>query len=331
MSNDEPTEPTTEQPPAKRSLWKRVLFPNRNNAGWKGQVHWLATRVLFWYVVVVVILALLQRKLIYHPTRSGRLEAAKVAPRGWAHDIEAETTDGLTLHGWHFLANGKTLSSREECDQHLADAKCIVLFFHGNAGNREHRQQIARCFTDNGADVFLFDYRGYAENPGSPSEAGFHSDGRAMWDYATKTRKIPPGKIILYGGSLGGGVAVPLAAELCKEGQPPAGVMLTSTFSSLVDAGRSHYPWLPVGWVLRDRYESIDHAPDVTCPVLQLHGDRDRIVPFELGERLHAVFPESSANGVPKRWIDLPGVGHNDLPLGRLRSAFGEFLREVSP
>lgn len=320
---------STEQPASKRPAWRRWLFPDRNAGGWKSQAYWLVTRVLLWYLVLVVFISLLQRKLIYHPSRTERLPASDVIPTGCAHDIEIETHDDLTLHGWHFLPNDQTQADRAACDAHLAKAKQVVLFFHGNAGNRAGRREICRTFTANGADVFLFDYRGYGENPGSPNETDIIADARAMWDYLVQERKVPPGKIVIFGASLGGGVAVQLAADVCREGTPPAGLMLWATFSSLTDAGKTHYPWLPVGWVLRDRYESVAHAGDVTCPVLQLHGDVDRIVPNELGRKLHAAFPDSSANGVAKRWIELTGIGHNNLPLERLRTAFSEFVGEI--
>ena len=320
---------STEQPASKRPAWRRWLFPDRKTGGWKSQVYWLVTRVLLWYLVIVVIISLLQRKLIYHPSRADRLPASEVIPAGCAHDIEIETHDGLTLHGWHFLPNDKTLADRAACDAHLAKAKQVVLFFHGNAGHRAGRREMCRAFTANGADVFLFDYRGYGENPGTPNETDIIADARAMWDYMVKERGIPPGKIVIFGGSLGGGVAVQLAADVCRNGETPGGLVLWATFSSLTDAGKTHYPWLPVGWVLRDRYESITHAGDVTCPVLQLHGDVDRIVPFELGRKLHAAFPDSSAHGVAKRFVELTGVGHNNLPLERLRTVFGEFVGAI--
>lgn len=327
MTSDQTTGVDADTAAAARSWWRRWVWPKRGDAGWAGHLHWLATRLAFWYLVVVVILSLLQRKLIYHPRRADRLPAADVMPRGCVHDIEVTTHDGLTLHGWHFLPHDKTLEDRAACDAHLANAKCVVLFFHGNAGNRAGRREMCRAFTDNGADVFLFDYRGYGENSGTPNEADFIADARAMWDYAVKQRHIPPEKIIIFGASLGGGVGVRLAADVCRDGQTPGGLVLWATFSSLIDAGRSHYPWLPVRWVLRDRYESIKRAGDVSCPVLQLHGDRDRIVLNELGRKLHAAFPEQSTSGVGKTWIELRGVGHNDLPLARLRSAFGDLIR----
>src|SRR5207302_1312059 len=111
----------------------------------------------------------------------------------------------------------------------------------------------------------------------------------------------------------GGGVSVRLASELCQKKIPPAGLILRSTFSSLTDAAAYHFPWLPVRWVLIDRFLSQQLIRDVTCPVLQVHGRRDTIVPLALGQRLFAAAPEKSASGLPKRFVELPSADHNDV------------------
>ena len=168
------------------------------------------------------------------------------------------------------------------------------------------------AFAAAGWDTLLFDYRGYGENPGSPSEIGLKKDGRAFWR-AALALGYEPGRIVIAGTSLGGGVAVPLAADLCDAGTLPAGLMLRSTFDSLTHAAADRFPWLPVGLLLRDRFESDKAAGRVTCPVFQSHGTADRIVPLPLGEALHARFPAASAGGVPKRWHVVAGGSHNAL------------------
>jgi len=314
----------------RRSRWRQWFFPELKNAGWRTKLRWLVVRLVFWYAVIVSMFALLQRKLIYLPTRTGRLPASKSRlPDGAVHDIAVTTHDDLTLHGWHFLAQGVSLHGEDALDRHLQQTSWLVLYFHGNGGNRENRQELCSIFTANGADVFLFDYRGYAENPGSPNEEAFLADAQIIWNYATQERKVPPSRIILYGESLGGGVAVPLAARTCRAGESPGGVILWGAFSSLTDVGSNHYPWLPVRWLLRDRYDSLGHAPEVTCPVLQIHGEADRIVPLQFGRRLCKSFPEQSENGMPKTWVTLPGVGHNDLPLDALRRQVERFWKSL--
>jgi uncharacterized protein len=275
-------------------------------------------------------LALYQRALIYHPTRDSRIDVQKAGlPPGQVHTISTRAIDGLALHGWHILPNGQTAASSFACDGELTSGRCLILYFPGNAGHRGYRGLEISIFTQAGANVFLFDYRGYADNAGSPSEERLACDAHAVWDYATTIRKVPPQRVVVYGESIGGGVAVRLAAELCQAGTPPAGLVLRSTFSSLVDAGAYHYPWLPVRWLLVDRFRSDERIGMVTCPVLQLHGTADRIVPIDMGRRLFDAAPNTSASGVPKRFVELPGAGHNDtvyVAVAELRRAVGEFL-----
>jgi fermentation-respiration switch protein FrsA (DUF1100 family) len=180
--------------------------------------------------------------------------------------------------------------------------------------------------------VLIFDYRGYAENDGSPSESGLAIDARAAWDFATQELHVSPQNIVLFGESLGGGVAVTLAAENCKAGTPPGGLILRSTFSSMVDAASFHYPWLPIRLALLDRYDSLSRIGEVTCPILMMHGDNDHVVPFSLGEKLFDAAPVESATGVEKRLVVLKGAGHNDvldMARGTMRSAIGNFLRDI--
>jgi fermentation-respiration switch protein FrsA (DUF1100 family) len=177
--------------------------------------------------------------------------------------------------------------------------------------------------------VFIFDYRGYGDNSGSPSEEMLAADARAIWNYATQERDVLPNRLILYGESLGGGVAVRLAAELSQADAAPAGLIVRSTFSSLVEAGEYHYPLLPVRLVLVDRFDSVDRIPDVTCPILQLHGARDSIMPIELGRRLFAAAPQGSSTGIAKHFVELRNAGHNDVTLvaeAELRAAIKAFL-----
>jgi len=312
------------------SLFRQWVYPRADADGRFIRLRRLLVHLAVGYAIMVSMLVLLQRKLIYHPSRTDRLLARETSlPHGAVHDIAVTTHDGLTLHGWHFLPEGVRRNSKEECDRHLKQAKWIVLYFHGNAGDRKMREHSCDVFTKNGADVFHFDYRGYAENPGSPNEEDILADAKSIWEYAVNQRNVPAARVVLYGESLGGGVATQLAATLCRKGTPPAALILKSTFSSLVDAGAHHYPWVPVSWFLRDRYESAAAAPDVSCPVLQVHGDEDRIVPPELGRRLFAEFPARSSNGIARSWVDVPHAGHNDLPDSALTSAVRRFFAKM--
>jgi len=278
-------------------------------------------------------LAFLQRSMIYHPARDNRIEPADAElPTGRVHSITTQADDGVLLHGWHFLPTHQRATTAQACDRELASARWLVLYFSGNAANRRYRVPEVSLLTETHAHVFLFDYRGYGENRGSPSEKHLCADALAVWRFATRERQVPSDRIVLYGESLGGAVAVGLAAQLCEAGTPPAGIILRSTFSSLVDAGAYHYPWLPVSWVLIDRYLSIERIPAVTCPILQMHGSRDRIVPTRLGERLFLAAPDASANGTRRRFVELPGAGHNDVLYvaeAEMYRAIGEFFSRI--
>lgn len=285
------------------------------------------------YLGVAVLLTVFQRKLIYLPWRSESVPVAEAGlPAGRVHEFTFRTADGLTLHGWHLLAGERTCRTPSECDAELAAGRPVVLFFHGNGGDRRLRVDDCRLLTAADADVLLIDYRGYGENPGSPSEAGLMQDARGLWHYATRARDIAPGRIVLFGESLGGGVAAALCAELCTDGTPPAGLILRSTFSSLVDAAAYHYPWLPVDWLLTDRFASADVMGRITCPLLQIHGTADRVVPLASGRQLFDAAPAESANGIAKRFVELPGADHNDvLRVARqpMSAAIAQFLATV--
>ena len=259
-------------------------------------------------------LAVLQRSLIYLPDRESQIDPqdAGLSP-GRVHTITLTTDDGLELRGWHLLPPGQSATDRNQCDQQLALGRPVVLYFSGNAGNRAWRIPEFELFAQLGCDVFVFDYRGYGENPGSPSEQHLAADATAAWRYATQTRRIEPRRLILFGESLGGGVAVRLAAEQCAAGTPPGGLVLRATFSSLPDAAAYHYPWLPVRWLLVDRYPSAraDAPGDVPDPAYSRAARS--IIPIELGRKLFAAAPPQSANGIPKRFVELPTADHNDI------------------
>jgi len=287
--------------------------------------------VLFPYFFIALVLTALQRYLIY-PGRSSETISARDArlPEGRVHTITMESEDGLELRGWHVLAAGRTAATREEFDRELALGRTLVLFFPGNGGNRLNRANDCRVLAELGADVFLFDYRGYGENPSSPSETRLAADARRAWNYATEVRGVAPERIVLLGESLGGGVATRLAAELSASGSPPAGLILRSTFSSLADVAAGHYPWLPVRLLLVDRFPSADRIGSVTCPLLQVHGSDDSIVPIELGRALFDVAPDVSACGIEKQFVELRGIGHNEIPGEFFEVHVRLFLAELS-
>jgi fermentation-respiration switch protein FrsA (DUF1100 family) len=147
-----------------------------------------------------------------------------------------------------------------------------------------------------GCSVLVLDYRGYGRSTGEPTEAGLYRDAEAAWRYLTEVRGVPPKQIVLMGRSLGGAVVIDLAARLT-----PGALVVECTFPSLVDIARRLYPYLPVGLLCRDRFESLKEIPQVRCPTLFFHGTYDGLVPLEDARRLFAAAPE------PKQFIETPG------------------------
>ena len=227
-----------------------------------------------------------QRRMIYLPFGNVPLLASSGLPR--AEDVEFTTHDGVTLHGW-FVPAAST------------PARFTVIVFNGNAGHRGMRAPLAAALSRHGVATLLFDYRGYGDNTGRPSEDGLAQDARAAWLYVTTRADVDPGRVVFFGESLGAAVALRLVTET-----PPFALVLRSPFTSLTDIGRHHYPFLPVRWLLRDRYPSLERAGSVSCPTLVIAGDRDSIIPTEQSRRLY------EAIAAEKRLVVVAGADHND-------------------
>ncbi len=263
----------------------------------------LALRV---YLLCLAPITYFQRSLIYHPSRCERLLAGDA-------DITVRSHDGLELHGWLILVETSRGADSVDIKPALAAGQPVVLFFPGNAGNRSDRGIQFQVLGSLNTHVLLVDYRGYADNPGKPSEADFAKDARSIWNHLTQELGVPPQRIVIYGESLGGGVATRLASELCQEGIEPGGLIIQSTFSSLVAVAQVHFPVVPVSWLLVDRYPSDQRIIKVTCPILQIHGQQDTIVPFWIGQKLFDAAPAKSSQGIAKQQIVMPHTDHNDV------------------
>jgi fermentation-respiration switch protein FrsA (DUF1100 family) len=228
---------------------------------------------------------LLEHSLIYFPTRAHDLAPADLGLT--AEEAPLTTEDGVRLHAWFLPAR---------------DSRLTVLFASGNAGNISHRLDRVRLLQWHlGADVLLFDYRGYGRSQGSPDEAGTYADARAAWRHLTETRGIPAETLVLFGESLGSAVVLDLAIS-----HPCRALVLESPFTSIRDMAAAVVPFLPVGPLLRTRYDNLAKIPRLRVPLLVLHGEADEVVPFTQGRRLFAAAPE------PKRFFPIPGAGHND-------------------
>jgi fermentation-respiration switch protein FrsA (DUF1100 family) len=192
------------------------------------------------------------------------------------------------------------------------------LFCHGNGGNIMHCLDSIDIFHDLGLNCFIFDYRGYGNSEGKPSEEGTFLDARAAYKWLTEKKKIPPGNIIAFGWSLGGSIAAKSAGE-----DKFAGLVVESAFTSYADMGLKFYPYMPVRKFARFRYSTIDYIKDVHCPVMIIHSRDDEIVPFEFGVELY-----ETANQ-PKELVEIFG-SHNDgfLVSGEIyKSAWMKWLK----
>lgn len=271
----------------------------------RGAMRLLA--VVLGVVLVAVGLAWVsQRRLIYLPAQD--VGPPPAALRG-ATQVTYDTEDGLRLGAWYVPAGE-------------ADTGWTMVVFPGNAGNRSDRAALAEALSDRGIGVLLVDYRGYGGNPGSPTEAGLAADARAALGYLETRSDVDPHRLAYFGESLGAAVAVELAGHT-----PPAALVLRSPFTSLADAAATHYPFLPMNWLLWDTYPSRDRILTVGVPTLVIAGSADGIVPLAQSQDLFA-----ASTGTPKRLVVVEGADHNDFALvagPEMTGPVAAFLAEV--
>ena len=242
-------------------------------------------------LIAVFILSLLltgcpvDEKFIFFPSA-----AIESTPKRFGVDYEDvyfTTRDGVKLNGWLALKPG---------------AQATLLWFHGNAGNIGHRAYGLKPLRDKlSVNVFIIDYRGYGRSEGVVSEQGTYEDAGAAFRYLTGRSDIDAKRIVIFGQSLGAAVAADLAGrEECSA------VILEAPFASIPAMAKAIYPWLPIGPLIKTRYDVIEKVKKISAPLLIVHGDRDDIVPFEQGRR---VFDAAAG---PKEFHTLRGAHHND-------------------
>ena len=202
-------------------------------------------------------------------------------------DVYFETTDGIRLNGW-FIPHPK--------------AKATLLWFHGNAGNIGFRvDNIKQLHELVEVNIFIFDYRGYGRSEGSISEEGSYLDGAAAIEFLSQRLGKKNENVVYFGRSLGAAIATEVARQ-----HPPRGLILESPFASIRAMAKAIFPFLPIGSLLRTKYDVLEKIQDVKAPILVLHGDRDEVIPFAQGKSVFAAAPE------PKAFYIIPGAGHND-------------------
>jgi len=257
------------------------------------------------YVGLLLMLMLLERFLVY-PAPS-KTEGDWDSSAFGAADVSFESGDGTKLHGWYF--------------DH-ATPRAHLLFCHGNGEHVGFLGNEMRTMSDQlRVSVFAFDYRGYGKSEGKPFEEGVVQDGVAAQNWLATRANIKPNDVVLHGRSLGGGVAVNLAGNVGARA-----LIAERTFDSIVDIGAGKYPFLPVRWVMRNRFASAAHIQNFHGPLIQLHGDADTLIPIESAERLFSACPS-----VKKLFITAPRMGHNGRAPEEFYTAIDHLLESLQP
>ncbi|MDD5011750.1 MAG: alpha/beta hydrolase, partial [Phycisphaerae bacterium] len=222
------------------------------------------------YLGLGLILYLMQSKFTFQPTRELLYNPGDI---GLEYEkVQLKTPDNVILSAWYIPAK---------------NAEFTILFCHGNGGSMMHRLDTLNIFYEIGVNCLIFDYRGYGNSQGKPSEQGVYTDARTAYDWLINEKKISPENIILFGRSIGGSVAANLANNVKVKG-----VILESCFTSYADIGRKFYPYMPVKLLAKYRFNTFEYVKKLKCPILVIHSRSDEIIPFELGLRLY----EQAAN-----------------------------------
>lgn len=265
--------------------------------------------MLFWLIIVAVgvfaaisvYLYFNQKSMVFFPIRELMATPGSVGLE--FEDVAVVTDDNVRIHGWYLPGDSSVTK--------------VFLFCHGNAGNISHRLETIEFMRQLGAAVLIFDYRGYGQSEGNPSEEGIYADARACYHWLIDKKGFRPEDIVIFGRSLGGAVGVDLASNvLC------GGLIVESSFTSASDMARRIFPILPTSLIIRYKFASLEKIKSVICPVLVTHSPEDDIVPYDMGQKLYEAAPG------PKQFLKLFG-GHNDrgyLGMPQYRAAFEALL-----
>lgn len=247
------------------------------------QIPYRPLRLLLYLVLLLVFVRFALARIVFHPAK-GLTRTPQAAGLAF-EDVRLTTEDGVNIHGWYVPAK---------------NARASLLFFHGNAGNISHRLESIEIFHSLGLSVFIIDYRGYGISEGSATIKGTAADALAAWRWLTGEKKTPPEKIVVFGRSLGGAVAMELMRHVT-----PRALILESTFSSLPDMVRIDLLSPVARLLIGDIWNSVEVARSLTVPALCIHSPGDEVVPFRLGRRLY------DAIASDKTFVEIHG-GHND-------------------
>jgi fermentation-respiration switch protein FrsA (DUF1100 family) len=250
---------------------------------------WAIALVVLIYLGLLILLRVFESRLIYFPGAQRSLVLPPAVLDLPVERVEISTDDGVKLVSWAIPATGDSTSF-------------WLLICHGNAGNLSefdrpvHYAGLRRL----GLSLLAFDYRGYGESGGAPSEQGLYKDAEAAYRYLTEVRGVPAERIIIFGHSLGSAVAVNLASRVAA-----AGLIVEGALTSVIERGAELYPYFPVRWIAASQYRSLEKIKHVRAPKLFLHAIQDDVIPLAHGRRLFEAAPE------PKTFVELRG-GHGD-------------------
>ena len=257
---------------------------------------WVAIAVACVYVAIAAVLYVTQRSLMYFPDTARTTPAEAGLPE--ATEIPLTAADGVHITAWFAAPQGD---------------KPIIVFFHGNGGSLRYSAARFRKLIGAGIGLVALEYRGYGGNEGSPSESGLIADGEAAYAYAAA--HYPVSQIVIWGQSLGSGVAVAIAAE-----KPVSRLILEAPFTSAAAVASERYWYIPVGLLMKDQFHSDRLIQKIKAPLLILHGVKDRVVPYAMGERLYELANE------PKHIVQFLDAGHDDLDANGALNAVARFL-----
>jgi fermentation-respiration switch protein FrsA (DUF1100 family) len=278
-------------------------FANSAQRRWASITWRIARPIVLAYLVIVLGMMFLETWLVY-PIPP--LEWGDWKPKGFAYeDVHFTSADGTKLHGW-FVPHPSPRNPQR-----------AVLYCHGNGEDVAAVGEVAAHLRDVlHASVFVFDYRGYGHSEGCPNEAGCIADGNAAQHWLASRLGIQPSDVIVMGRSLGSAVAVALASE-----NGARALVLQNAFPTMPDVAQLHYPWLPVRWVMKNRYNNLSRIKSYTGPLLQCHGCNDDLIPIALARTLFEASPSCN-----KKWLEFLHCGHNDEQPGSYYDELAAFL-----
>lgn len=259
----------------------------------------IATLALAVYISFAAFMTLTQRSMIYHGRAIDKPIPQNVTP------VTVETADGLSLTGWYIEGEAQ---------------KPIILHFHGNVGNIEWRYDKLMHYAEAGYPVLLAEYRGYGGNEGQPQEKGLYEDARAYINWIKKEKQRAENEIVLYGESLGSGVATQMAVEINE-----AALILEAPYTRLPDVAAQTYFFLPVHLLMTEKFYNIDKIAVIQSPLLILHGERDMVTDVRQAKALYAAAEQ------PKELVIFPEAAHNNLYDYNAPLQILEFLSRINP